>query len=204
MSGRLRRWGFLKWIGLAALLLLLWFGADLAYVTIGAETDHAAPADVIVVLGCNPYSDSGPSPCMKARGGHAAELYKQGLADAVLATGNPVESSVLQQVLESEGVPAEAITRESNSYNTIQNIVNSRVLMQANGWRTALLVTEPFHINRSSLIARDIWGSEIVVYPSPAIESQNWESLSAKAYHLSRDAVSLMLYQVKALAGIRE
>jgi uncharacterized SAM-binding protein YcdF (DUF218 family) len=193
----------LRWLALALLLPALWFAADAAYVSIGAETDHAAPADVIIVLGCNPRGETGPSPCMQARAGHAADLYKEGYSKHIIATGNPRESRVLQSVLEGAGVPPGAIVSDSSSYNTIQNITNSQAIMLARGWHSAILVTEPFHIKRSALIARDVWGQDIPIYPSPAIDSQNWHGFYAKAYNVSRDALSLMLYQVKALVGQR-
>ena len=56
---------------------------------------------------------------------------------------------------------------------------------------------------RSALIAHDIWGQSITVYPSPAVNSDNWNNLYIKFYTVSRDAVSLMVYQVKSLIGQR-
>src|SRR5438132_162883 len=100
----------LKWFLMIMLLPTLWFVGDLLFVSWGAETDHAAPADVIIVLGCNPIGENGPSTCMRARAGHAADLFQRGYAHNVIATGNPEEVSVLTYVLESDGVPADAIT----------------------------------------------------------------------------------------------
>jgi uncharacterized SAM-binding protein YcdF (DUF218 family) len=140
---------------------------------------------------------------MLARAGHAAALYNQNYSPAIIATGTPAEASTLRRVLEDNGVPAGAIITESNSYNTIQNIANTQPIIQQHNWHTAILVTEPFHINRSALIAHDIWGQAITVYPSPAVDSENWNSLYIKFYTVSRDAVSLMVYQVKSLIGQR-
>lgn len=199
-SSRPRR---IRWLIILLLIPAVWFGIDAAYIAIGAETDHVQSADVIVVLGCNPYGESGPSPCMEARGGHAADLYNQHYASNLIATGNPAESSTLRRVLESKGVPSSAIIIENNARNTIQNIANTEPIILEHGWQTAILVTEPFHINRSTLIAHDIWGTGITVYPSPAVNSDNWNNLYIKTYTVSRDAVSLMLYQVKSLIGQR-
>jgi uncharacterized SAM-binding protein YcdF (DUF218 family) len=190
----------------AVLLLALWGLGDLAFVSIGAETDHAAQADVIIVLGCNVYQSNGPSPCIRARAGHAADLYRQGLAPRVIATGGPteqgpVESAVLARVLTERGVPSGDIIQEEHALNTIQNIRNSQAIMREHGWSTAILVTEPFHINRAALIARDFG---LAVYPSPALDTPNWDQPAVRVFNLSRDAVSLMLYQAKSLVGIRE
>lgn len=193
-----------RWLLLLLLLPAIWFALDAAYVAIGAETDHAVPADAIVVLGCNPYGPNGPSPCMVARGGHAADLYRQEYASTIVATGNPAEAATLRRVLESNGVPPGDIITESDSYNTIQNIAHTQVFIQQHNWHTIILVTEPFHINRSALIARDTWGQTVVVYPSPAVDSDNWNGIYPKVYTVSRDALSLMLYQVKSVVGIRD
>ncbi|MEO8288308.1 MAG: YdcF family protein [Chloroflexota bacterium] len=198
-----RRWPLV--VLAIGLLAFIWFGGDLAYVAVGAENDHAVPADVIIVLGCNIVGENGPSPCIRARAGHAADLYKQGLAPRVIATGGPVENgpteaAVLAYVLEADGVPSDAIVQEGRALNTIQNITYSQQIMREQGWSTAILVTEPFHINRAALIARD---AGMQVYPSPATDSANWQSFSAKAYHVGRDTLSLMLYQVKSLLGQR-
>jgi uncharacterized SAM-binding protein YcdF (DUF218 family) len=191
-------------VGGGFVLLCLWAGGDLVFVANGAETDHAAPADVILVLGCNVYApEGGPSPCMRARASHAAALYHQGLAHWVIPTGGPTdqgptEAAVLTTVLEGADVPAAAIVPEDRALNTIQNIANSKVIMQARGWHTAILVTEPFHINRASLIARD---DGLTVFPSPATDSVNWREPVLRVMNVGRDTVSLMFYQLKILTG---
>ncbi|MEA2574472.1 MAG: hypothetical protein QOH93_1770, partial [Chloroflexia bacterium] len=74
-------------------MMALWLVGDLAYVVIGAESDYAAPADVIILLGCNPYGpQGGPSVCLSARSQHAADLYHEGLAEHIIASGGYVEN----------------------------------------------------------------------------------------------------------------
>jgi uncharacterized SAM-binding protein YcdF (DUF218 family) len=200
-----RRWPLF----LAAILLptIVWFGLDLTYVSVGAEDDHAAHADVIIVLGCNTLSHTGVSPCISARAGHAADLYKEGFAPVIIATGGPTagadrptESDVIESVLESDGVPQRAIIQENRALDTIQNMSYSQAIMRQHGWTTAVLVSEPFHIKRATLIAHD---DGMTVYPSPAVNSANWSNILVKAYNVARDSLSLMLYQVKSLMGDR-
>jgi uncharacterized SAM-binding protein YcdF (DUF218 family) len=187
--------------------LLVWFSLDVTYVASGAEDDFATHADVIIVLGCNTMSQGHVSACMTARAGHAADLYKEGLASTIIATGGPTEgldlpteSQVLQSVLESDGVPKGAIVQENRALDTIQNMEYSREIMRQHGLNTALLVTEPFQIKRATLIAHD---DGMTVYPSPALDSANWDNLAVKAFNVGRDALSLMLYQVKEVVGSR-
>ena len=199
-----RRW--LR-IVLAVLLLLgVWGALDLGYVVWDAEHDYAARADAIIVLGCNIVGSVGPSPCISARAEHAADLYRRGLAPWVIATGGPVQGStteagVLAYVLERDGVPQEAIIQEQRALNTIQNMTYSQEIMREHGWSSAILVTEPFHMKRAALIARD---DGMTVYPSPAVNSNNWQSWPVRVFSVLRDTLSLMLYQVKSLVGQRE
>jgi uncharacterized SAM-binding protein YcdF (DUF218 family) len=187
--------------------LFVWYSLDFTYEAVGAEDDFATHADVIIVLGCNTLSHNGTpiSSCIGARSSHAADLYKEGLAPTIIATGGPTagpdrptESQVLQSVLESDGVPPSAIVQENRALDTIQNMAYSKQIMLEHGWHSAILVTEPFHIKRATLIAHD---DGMTVYPSPALNSDNWDNLAVKGYNLGRDALSLMLYQWKVLAG---
>jgi uncharacterized SAM-binding protein YcdF (DUF218 family) len=188
------------------LLLVLWGALDLGYVVSDAEHDYAARADAIIVLGCNIVGSVGPSPCISARAEHAADLYGRGLAPWVIATGGPVQGStteaeVLAYVLERDGVPHDAIIQEQRALNTIQNMEYSQEIMRERGWSSAILVTEPFHIKRAALIARD---DGMTIYPSPAVNSINWQSWPVRVFSVLRDTLSLMLYQVKSLVGQRE
>lgn len=204
---RRRRFRPLRVMLLLAALLAVWLGGDLTYVLIGAETDYAAPADVIIVLGCSPYGPrGGPSVCLSSRGQHAAALYHQGLAEHIIATGGhtengPTEASVMLRVLTSAGVPESAVTLEEQAHNTIQNIGYSQEIMRRNNWDTAILVTEPYHIKRAALVAQD---AGLRVYPSPAVDSPLWRNPDQRRFRVLRDTLSLVLYQLKVASGNRE
>jgi uncharacterized SAM-binding protein YcdF (DUF218 family) len=127
---RAGRW--LAWLLFAVgLLLLVWSSLALAYVATDNEHDYAAPADVIIVLGCPSYErnvlSTTFSACVQARAHHAAELYHRGLAAHIIPTGGftgppPSEAGAMSQVLMAGGVPASAITLEEQSRDTVQNI----------------------------------------------------------------------------------
>lgn len=206
-----KRWGKRLLAGVAALLgaIMLWAGGALAYVVIGCEADDAAPADVILVLGCPSYEGNIPatafSACIQARARHAAALYRRDLAGHIITTGGltgppPSEAGALAAVLQGEGVPPEAIVLEERARDTMQNVRYSRALMQARGWRTAILVTEPHHIRRAALIARD---AGLTITVSPAVDSAGWHTPEARRINLLRDAQALMAYQLsRGLAAI--
>jgi uncharacterized SAM-binding protein YcdF (DUF218 family) len=190
------------WLLALAALLLLWFVLDLIYVTSDNVTDYASHADVILVLGCPAYQGNAVGPtfsnCVRLRAQHAAELYQHGLAAHIIATGGltgppPSEAAAMASVLKAEGVPADAITLEEQARDTVQNVQYSRAVMQARGWRTAILVTQPHHIRRAALIARD---AGLTVYPSPAGDNPG-----GRVGNLLRDAGALMMYQVRRLGS---
>jgi uncharacterized SAM-binding protein YcdF (DUF218 family) len=201
-------WWRVAWaLFIGSLVIPGWFAADFAYVATYNETDQAVPSDVIIVLGCPSYEgnviSTTFSSCLQARAHHAADLYKRGLAPHIIPTGGltgppPTEAQAMSSVLQAEGVPTSAITLEDQAHDTIQNIQYSRTIMRAHGWRTAILVSEPNHIKRAALIARDA-GLDFTI--SPATDSPGWNTPSARWQNLWSDARTLMGYQVRRLTS---
>ncbi|HEY0070719.1 MAG TPA: YdcF family protein [Chloroflexia bacterium] len=192
----------LAWLLVAAgVLLICWSGMVLAYVATDNVTDYAVPSDVIIVLGCPSYErnvlSTTFSACVQARAHHAARLYHRGLAEHIIPTGGftgppPSEAGAMSQVMQADGVPSSAIILEEQARSTVQNIQFSRALMREHGWETAILVTEPHHIKRAAVIARDA-GLDISV--SPVTDSLGWNTPDARHQNLLGDARNLMLYQ---------
>lgn len=195
--GRLLAW-LLVSIGSA---LVLWASLALVYVATDNVTDYAVPSDVIIVLGCPSYErnvlSATFSACVQARAHHAARLYHRGLAAHIIPTGGftgppPSEAGAMSQVMQADGVPPSAIYLEEQARSTAQNIRFSRDMMQEHGWRTAILVTEPHHIKRAAIIARDA-GLDISI--SPVTDSLGWNTPEARHQNLLGDARNLMIYQ---------
>lgn len=203
-----RKWLRLLWLPVAvALFLLLWFVADFLYVSTGNVTDRAVPSDVIIIFGCPSYENNIVSTtfsaCVQARAHHAAELYRRGLAPNIIPTGGltgppPSEAAAMATVLQADGVPTSAITLEEKAHDTVQNIQFSREIMQTNGWRTAILVSEPNHIKRAAFIATDA-GLDFTI--SPATDSPGWNTPDARFQNLLRDTRTLMTYQFNRLSS---
>lgn len=192
-----------------ALVPYVWFASDLLYVSSDNETDYAVSSDVIIVLGCPSYEgnlvSTTFSACIQARAHHAVDLYHQAMAANIIPTGGltgppPTEAEAMSKVMQAEGVPASAIFLEEQARNTSDNIVYSQAIMRAQGWRTAILVTEPNHIKRAGMIAHDL-GLDFVM--SPATDSAGWNTPSARQENLWRDARTLMTYQFKRWFGMR-
>lgn len=106
-------------------------------------TDEPEDSDVIVVLG---GGDQG-------RVQKAAELYESGYADTVLMTpvGVRFTSEELENVGRHYGIDAEDIIVEEESTSTHTNAEQSIEIMEEEGFDSALVVTNDYHIKRTKI-----------------------------------------------------
>ena len=58
----------------------------------------------------------------------------------------------MKHYLMGEGIPAEAIFTDSEGWNTYDTAKNTIRLMEANGYQSALLVSQYYHISGASLL----------------------------------------------------
>jgi len=163
-------------IGLAAAYLILfhspvpwWMAAPLKVV------EPPRSADVIVVF-AGGVGESG-----KAGGGYqervkqAVDLYQQGLAQRMIFSSGYTfvfhETEVMKKLAMALGVPAEAILLETGAANTYENVVLVDRMLDAHQWRSILLVSSPYHMQRALLTWRKA-APEVTVIPTPVPKSQ--------------------------------
>jgi len=116
------------------------------------RSDEPVHADVIVVLG-------GDSSFRVAK---AVELWKQGFATRIALTGPDPEFPELEipsyarwlALLDTVGVPRDSVDVLHPSYSTFDDARLVKQFVVAHGWRSALLVTDPYHTWRSGWIVR--------------------------------------------------
>jgi len=191
-----------KWAALIALLVLIGVGVYWVYlyrqVRSSAKRDEAHVADVIVVLGAAQYNGR-PSKVLKARLDHALELYNRGYARAIITTGsygpdpNYSEAQVSTQYLTNHGVDANIITTEQASLTTRDSIRAATVLMQAKDWKSAVVVSDGFHLFR----LREMFADEgITAYTSPAPASPIELSASQRFWFSLREVFLFSAYRL--------
>lgn len=183
--------------------------ATLVFVVVGALTlgvlikrqasqDEARPSDAIVVLGAAQWNGK-PSPVLQARLDHAFDLYAAGFAPKVIVTGGVgtgdsySEGEVARQYLLRKGVPAGAVLTENRGRTSYESMEGATLLMQRNGWHSALLVSDPFHMYRLKRMATDLG---IRAATSPTRTSPIHPGSSEERRYMAREVASLADYLV--------
>ncbi len=194
---------FLVVLALCALLVLVAVGVLYEQVDTSSQTDEARRVDAIIILGSAVWPGGQPSPSLHARTQHAIHLYRAGYAPHMILCGGlgqnpPAESEVMRELAEQAGVPSEALFLDTLSHSTEQNLANAKALMDEHGWRTALIVSDPFHLLRAQIIARDLG---IEAYRSPAVDSPTYTTPNLRVRYTARETFALIRYYATRVIG---
>jgi uncharacterized SAM-binding protein YcdF (DUF218 family) len=125
------------------------------------ENHNLIKADCAIVLGAAVYN-SMPSPVFKERIKHAIDLYQQGIVSKIIFTGgvgdkaNFAESDVAANFSIRAGVLKQDILTESVSHTTQENLHQAKILMQKHVLNSAIIVSDPLHLKRASIMAEDL------------------------------------------------
>ncbi len=136
--------------------------------TYGAR-DEAVKVDAIAVLGIA-GRDPEPSPTYQERLNHGINLYRQGLAPRMIFTGGsrfpgyPNEADMGVRYALAHGVPESDIFFEPKARITEQNCRFIKELMDREGLKSLIIVSDPLHMRRAMTMAHD-YGMN--AYPSP-------------------------------------
>ena len=146
-------------------------------ILIYAHTDMKTKSDTAIVLGAGTINNEA-SPVFKERVNHAAELYKTGFVKKIIITGGLGEGSVLADSVVAKnyaltlGIPEADILTEETSTVTSENLQNAKKLMDSNSFKTAIIVSDPLHMARAMLMAKDS-GIDAVSSPTPTSAYKN-------------------------------
>lgn len=139
-------------------IIVLW-AASMAAVLLFSWMDQARPAESIVVLGAAQY-DGKPSPVLRARLDHGINLWNHGMGKVLVLTGGKgagdttSEADVGRTYARKHGVPDTAILLENKGRTTRESMLGVAELLEGRGIKTAILVSDPFHMLRLSIIGR--------------------------------------------------
>jgi uncharacterized SAM-binding protein YcdF (DUF218 family) len=182
---------------LAAMLALI---AGIGVIDQYGMVDRAQAADVIIVLGSRVQPDGGPAPALARRAAHAAALYRQGLAPAVMCSGGVTAGTPLSEAASAcgyavaLGVPPEATFLEEMATSTEENARYSAVEMRRHGWRTAILASDGFHLYRAVKLFEH---AGVTVYPSPAQATAGPMAPVERWLRAAREVLALIWTQIR-------
>jgi vancomycin permeability regulator SanA len=126
-----------------------------------ARGDDRTTADVVLVLGAAQYAGT-PSKILEARLRHAMNLYDEGVAPYILTTGGNkpgdtyTEASAGVRWLTEQGVPKNRIIAVGEGNDTLGSLKAAAKSIHDRGWRTAVIVSDPWHSLRARTMASDV------------------------------------------------
>jgi vancomycin permeability regulator SanA len=180
---------------LAAVLVLL----PAAVIVCDGLSDRIAVCDVGIVLGSKVELDGTPSLRLAARLDRAAELYAQGCFPRVIVSGGTGvegfdEAAVMKQYLVDHGVPRDRIITDSLGVDTLATARNASRIMNDEGLRSALVITQYFHLTRTKLALRRCGVTELASAHARFCE---WRDV----FSLAREVAGMYYYWFRPVNG---
>lgn len=180
---------------LAALMivvLIVYTGATFVQVVMASRRDGARQADAIVVFGAAQY-DGRPSPVLKARLDHAADLYYRDLARTIVVTGGKRSGDRTNEagaghdyLVIRRGVPSANILRETAGTDSWHSLASASNELRKRDMHSVVLVSDPFHSARLAAMADEL-GLDARVSPtqtSPIGGTTEWN-------HFARETIAV-------------
>lgn len=182
----------------AVLVGVLVVGGTLFRVWQVARLDDRDHADVVVVLGAAQY-DGTPSAVLGARLDHAARLWRDGVAPMIVTVGGRragdtyTEAEAGRNYLTSYGIPGGAVVPIGQGRDTLESLRAVARRARLAGWRTAVIVSDPWHSLRARTMADDLG---LVSWTSPTRSGPIVQTRSIQARYLIRESAALLHYRL--------
>lgn len=126
------------------------------------DPDAAVDSPAAIVLGAAQYNGS-PSPVLRGRLDHAAELYLRDEVEIIVVTGGgqqediTTEAKAAYDYLRSTiGIADERLRLEVDGTSTFEQLAAVARFLESEGITDVVIVTDPYHARRAQLIAREV------------------------------------------------
>jgi uncharacterized SAM-binding protein YcdF (DUF218 family) len=163
-----------------------------------ARQDSHPRSDVLIVLGASQYNGR-PSEVFAARLDHARDLYRDGVAPRVITVGGSrpgdayTEAEAGANYLAARGVPRSALVVVGQGDDTLMSLRAAATVMNAHGWRGAVLVTDPWHSLRSRQMASDL---HIAAHTSPERTGPVMHGRTTEIRYIGRETAAYLFYRL--------
>jgi uncharacterized SAM-binding protein YcdF (DUF218 family) len=195
-------------ISFVVLAAVIYLGVTFVQVFLASRRDEARPAEAIVVFGAAQYNGR-PSPVLRARLDHAAELYDRDIASTIVVTGGKQPADEVNEATasyrylhEKYGLADEAVLREVSSTNSWQQMASAANILRKRGKEKVILVTDPFHAARVQAMAEEL-GLDSHVSPTRTSPIHGVEELK----HFGRETVAVAagrIFGFRQVMGVRD
>jgi uncharacterized SAM-binding protein YcdF (DUF218 family) len=163
-----------------------------------ARTDDRSPADIVVVLGAAQY-DGRPSSILQARLDHAIRLYRQSVAPMVITVGGRrtgdafTEAEAGRRYLVEHGLPSSAVVAVETGGDTLTSLRAVAAAAREHGWRSAVIVSDPWHSLRARTMARD---AGLAARTSPTRSGPVVQTRQTQARYILRETAAMLYYRL--------
>ena len=161
------------------------------------KLDEKAQCDVAIILGAATSGEK-VSPVYRERINHGIWLFENGYVDYLILTGGvgkgneKADAYVAKQYAIEKGVPEQVILIEEKSKITEENLEYAKEIMDAFSMDTAIIVSDPLHMKRAMLMAKD-YGIEACSSPTP---TTMYKSAKTQIPFLAREVFFYIGYSI--------
>ncbi len=191
----------LKWVWRVVLLIIvvaaLTVGGTAVRVWQVAREDAHPRSDALIVLGASQF-DGRPSEIFRARLDHARALYAEHVAPRIVTVGagqpgdRTTEAAAGARYLAAHGVPAGALLPVPRGTDTLNSLEAAARVFADHRWRTAVIVTDPWHSLRSRRMAHDLG---LTAETSPVRSGPVVHSRGTELRYVVRETVAYLFYR---------
>lgn len=170
------------------------------------NTGHNAvptKSDVILVMGAA-QNNGKPTPVLAARIDEANKIFKEGYAKHILSVGSNqkgdawTEAQTTLRELRAHRIPSSVLGAVNLGNDTLSSTVAYTNVMKKMGYKSVIIVTDPYHCYRAISMAKD-QGVEATCAPvktGPAsVENSNW-------HYIVRETGAYIAYKTVGRFGI--
>jgi vancomycin permeability regulator SanA len=130
-------------------------GAD-TWILSPTEASALGGVDCVLVLGAGVYGNKYPSNMLRDRLTKAVELYRLGVSDRLLMTGdnsriNYNEVKVMKDFAVKSGIPSEHVFQDHAGFSTYESMYRARDVFASD---KIVIVTQRYHLYRAVFVAR--------------------------------------------------
>ena len=178
------------------ILAVIYIITNAVSIWVFGNTDEKTKSDVAIILGASTYNGEA-SPVYKERINHGIELYNEDYVDKLIVTGGIGKGSDISDAESAKnyavmcGIPENAVFVEDKSAITQENLENSKIIMDENNLKTAIIVSDPLHMRRAMLLAKD---AGITSYSSPT-KTTKYVTFKTKFPFLAREVFFYIGYK---------